>query len=1061
MDVIDEIVENDNIDESLLQQSPEAIDELDNPIVPELPKTIAGQQLFVYVPNASNDNLGLVEGSYKQRILLTTDKRVLVDIVDGTIQNIYIKQNYAQEITWLKLNDYFKLLQDLINNITSGTTIVDKANKDSEGNVITDTYVSIKPQVFTEEQQAQARENIGAGSAVATMVKINNEFVSKIEFTSDPQTQITTNADNIVANTNSITELEKVIENHIKDFESLSSSVTTINENVTKLQQDVQSNTEDITQNTSNIATNTSSINDIKSKIPNQASSDNQLADKNFVNSSINNIAAFYITKDAQRNAFETHAQLFSATVFYSGGQPRVPTKNDYCIVRKDETQNNATTRYMYDVNGWTFQYIVNDTPLTAEQVAAINSGITDALVQQIGENTSARHTHTNKSLLDTYSQTEANLSDAVAKKHSHNNKSILDATTASFTTEQQTKLAGIEAGANKTVVDSALSTTSTNPVQNKVVDSAIKTVTNALNNKVTVEAGKGLSSNDFTDAYKNKIDEIESGTNVTVVQATGNSTTSVMSQNATTTELAKKFNSGYGTCSTAGSTSAKVVSISDKNWSLKVGTIIGVYFINRNTASNVTLNVNNTGAKNIFYSNANYTGNDRWITGETNSIIYYMYTGTVWVWISNSANRNTDTTPAISNTASGTAAKTAKCTNYKALAKSYIQVIISNSNTAKSKLTLNINNQTPNPPKDIYINGVISSATNYTLPAGSYLVYYDGTNYYFNTNGTIPNNTGLPLGAIIQSAIPLTDAGVHILDGTTISTEGIYSEFVTYLKAQVTAGYNLTCTQAEFDADVAKTGNCGKFVLNETAKTLRLPKITRFVQGLTNLTDIGKSLESGLPNITGYAQSTNGSGYFWEENYSGGAFYPDTTRTRDYRLSDNKATGYTLGFDASKSNTIYGKSTTVQPSATEYPYYIVLATTTKTNVQVNIDKIASDLNLKVDKNSLKLYSHTLHLRGSHLNAILTIYNTTSNLFTVSSFRKWLYDNGFNGTSYEQAMYECSGSTLTGTGKFHGISAKGSATGNTFGFFYSDNSGDHYNDSTDVTSVIDTVVQIL
>lgn len=38
-----------------------------------------------------------------------------------------------------------------------------------------------------------------------------------------------------------------------------------------------------------------------------------------------------------------------------------------------------------------------------------------------------------------------------------------------------KTKLDGIAAGATKTVVDSAMSTTSTNPVQNKVVDSAIK----------------------------------------------------------------------------------------------------------------------------------------------------------------------------------------------------------------------------------------------------------------------------------------------------------------------------------------------------------------------------------------------------------------------------------------------------------------------------------------------------------------------------------------------------------------------------------------------------------
>ena len=43
--------------------------------------------------------------------------------------------------------------------------------------------------------------------------------------------------------------------------------------------------------------------------------------------------------------------------------------------------------------------------------------------------------------------------------------------------------------------VDSFLSTSSIHPVQNKVI-------TNALNNKVTKEEGKGLSTNDFTDTY-------------------------------------------------------------------------------------------------------------------------------------------------------------------------------------------------------------------------------------------------------------------------------------------------------------------------------------------------------------------------------------------------------------------------------------------------------------------------------------------------------------------------------------------------------------------------------
>lgn len=45
---------------------------------------------------------------------------------------------------------------------------------------------------------------------------------------------------------------------------------------------------------------------------------------------------------------------------------------------------------------------------------------------------------------------------------------------TNDFTSAEKTKLAGIATGANKTVVDSALSSSSTNPVQNKIINSAL-----------------------------------------------------------------------------------------------------------------------------------------------------------------------------------------------------------------------------------------------------------------------------------------------------------------------------------------------------------------------------------------------------------------------------------------------------------------------------------------------------------------------------------------------------------------------------------------------------------
>ena len=92
--------------------------------------------------------------------------------------------------------------------------------------------------------------------------------------------------------------------------------------------------------------------------------------------------------------------------------------------------------------------------------------------------------------------------------------------------------------------------------------------------------------------------------------------------------------------------------------------------------------------------------------------------------------------TSAYCNTSAATAAKTATCTGYTLTANTYLHLIIVNSNTAKSALTLNVNSKGAKP---IYINSVASSSSNYTLPAGTYIIFYDGTNFYVNTTGIIP----------------------------------------------------------------------------------------------------------------------------------------------------------------------------------------------------------------------------------------------------------------------------------------------------------------------------------
>lgn len=138
----------------------------------------------------------------------------------------------------------------------------------------------------------------------------------------------------------------------------------------------------------------------------------------------------------------------------------------------------------------------------TAKQSAFLidgDGGTSVSLDTKTGRLTVSSHTHDNKAVLDQLSEEQWKFINGAANKahvhdnkgtldkitdviwntvygytHSHDNKSVLDKTTASYTAADKKKLDGIAAGATKVAVDSALSATSTNPVQNKVVKAAL-----------------------------------------------------------------------------------------------------------------------------------------------------------------------------------------------------------------------------------------------------------------------------------------------------------------------------------------------------------------------------------------------------------------------------------------------------------------------------------------------------------------------------------------------------------------------------------------------------------
>ena len=81
------------------------------------------------------------------------------------------------------------------------------------------------------------------------------------------------------------------------------------------------------------------------------------------------------------------------------------------------------------------------------------------------------------------------------------------------YTTSEKQKLAGIETGANKTVVDSSLSSSSLNPVQNKVIYEALQSFVTSwddLTGKPSTLAGYGITAD--TLPTENSTNPVESG---------------------------------------------------------------------------------------------------------------------------------------------------------------------------------------------------------------------------------------------------------------------------------------------------------------------------------------------------------------------------------------------------------------------------------------------------------------------------------------------------------------------------------------------------------------------
>ena len=230
-----------------------------------------------------------------------------------------------------------------------------------------------------------------------------------------------------------------------------------------------------------------------------------------------------------------------------------------------------------------------------------------------------------------------------------------------------------------------------------------------------------------------------------------------------------------------------------------------------------------------------------------------------------------------------------------------------------------------------------------------------------------IGNSSGLPLFLISPALYVDESLGLdYYLNGQLLTVNANLQGAVDKLKKLKAIRPSLFCTEEEWQAEkeASDHGQVGKFVLNETAGTLRLPAVIN-IQGVFDLQNAGLTVEAGLPNITGRVYY--GHGYLADAN---DAFYRGKSGSLQRTVDGRIESDYELLFDASRSNPIYGNNTTVQEEAIQYPWVIRLATgqETEVNIRNDIESIVPYTLFDSKYSEAKQYNASWALGGSSLS---------------------------------------------------------------------------------------------
>lgn len=190
----------------------------------------------------------------------------------------------------------------------------------------------------------------------------------------------------------------------------------------------------------------------------------------------------------------------------------------------------------------------------------------------------------------------------------------------------------------------------------------------------------------------------------------------------------------------------------------------------------------------------------------------------------------------------------------------------------------------------------------------------------------TVNGLIAFPIGTIMQAIY--IDESLNIarrLNGQVI----IQSQFVAFtnkVKAAIALFPSLSTTEENWQAEKtnSKLGQCGKFVVDDTAGTIKLPCVVN-AQGLVDLALIGGIKSESLPNhfhVQGASAST-------DAGVTGRYGKTDTLNANTSHFDSGGPAATTFGYNTSGvyGSSAYQDNAPVQQEAVQYPYCIVVNT--------------------------------------------------------------------------------------------------------------------------------------